>query len=80
LNALVAEERALQDPWGLTASTSLQSGFYAHQRQADRASGGRPGCELLPTLAICLEGADDPTNARAERIYSADGKDPPPPV
>ena len=34
-------------------------------------------CELLPTpwpLGIRLEGADDPTNARAGRIHWADGK------
>jgi hypothetical protein len=42
LNAFVAEERALEDLGGLTGSTSLQSGFYAHRGQADRTSCNRP--------------------------------------
>jgi hypothetical protein len=39
--------------WGLrdlTGSTNLQNGFYAHLGQADRASGSRPGCDLLLPL------------------------------
>ncbi len=54
--------------WGLTGSTSLQSGFYAHLGQADRASGSRPWCELL----LPLPGWSFPPHLRkgvaAERI------------
>jgi hypothetical protein len=56
-------------------TASLQNGLYAHRAQADRVSCARPGSKLLLPLprlfGICLEGADDPTNARAERICSA---------
>ena len=38
-------------PWDLTGPTSLQSGFYAHLGQANRASGNRPGCQTPATPA-----------------------------
>jgi hypothetical protein len=47
-----------REPCRLTGPTNLQSGFYAHLGQADRASGSRPGCELLlPSPRLVLSAA-----------------------
>jgi hypothetical protein len=43
LNALVAEERALDCPEGLTHKTTAQSGFYTHRDLDGRTSSDRPG-------------------------------------
>jgi hypothetical protein len=37
LNALVADERTLDDPRDLTDETTAHTGFYVHRAQADRA-------------------------------------------
>ena len=50
LQVVVAEEQALDGPDVLPHGTVAQIGLYAHRVQADRASGSRPGCELLLPL------------------------------
>jgi hypothetical protein len=50
LNALVVEGQTLEDLRCLTGPTSPQCGLYAQRDQADRASDGRPACELLLPL------------------------------
>ena len=42
LNAVVAEERALDYPEDLTDETTAQMGFYTHPCQGNRTSGNRP--------------------------------------
>jgi hypothetical protein len=39
-----------------------------------RTTGGDPPATPPRPLGICLDGADDPTNAKAGRIYAADSK------
>jgi hypothetical protein len=50
LNAFVAEERALENPWGQRGAASLQNGLYPHRGQADRGLIEDPGSNLLLPL------------------------------
>jgi hypothetical protein len=58
-SAFVAEEQALADVGPDQGTASFQNGFYAHRGQSDRASGSRPGCELLLPLPqlVCFRRA-----------------------
>ena len=75
-NAFAAEEQA-PGKCAYPDGTGLQNGSYARRVQADRASGGKPGCDsCLPPapLSIRLDDADGPTNARAGGIRLVEGK------
>ncbi len=50
LNVVVGEELALDALEDLTDEATAQIGSYAHRAQADRASGDRPGSNLLLPL------------------------------
>ena len=66
-SAFVAEEQALADVGPDQGTASFQNGFYAHRGQSDRASGSRPGCELLLPLPQLILSAATKEGVAAER-------------
>jgi hypothetical protein len=70
LNAFVAEERALEDLGGLTDSTGLQKGFYAHLGQADRPLSANRVSKDLVSLPLYQRPAGVPRIDPSACVYA----------
>jgi hypothetical protein len=59
LKVVVALERVLDDPEGLTYTTTAQTSLYARRTLDSRTFGNRPGPELLVPLDLPMTLTDE---------------------